>query len=101
MCCIWHQIEWHFNCKIAIAKWFGEFPKKNTEIKYKLRTEKKLKLIAIRCRLTIHVAVAISFQRNSILQWQISRMILVKNVTDAEHAHAHCTFNLYENLPVS
>lgn len=55
-------------------------------------TEKMVKLIAIRCRLTIHVAVAISMHEIPCQALaDIARMILVKNVTDAEHAHAHCT----------
>lgn len=52
-------------------------------------TKKKLKLIAIRCRLTIHVAVAISSHHEIPQQWQIYREWFSWKMSPMQNMHTH------------
>lgn len=68
-----------------------------------LNAKKKFKLIAIRCRLTMHVAVAICNAWNSIANDRNREMILVKNVTDTQqtciHTHISISMEIFFFVP--
>lgn len=89
------------NTGISIARFplqnhLANFPHTKKHKKKKIDAEKKLRLIAIRCRLTIHVAVAIS-PHEIPLQWQI-----LNDSREKCHRCRTCTrtyiHNLYENF---
>lgn len=65
--------------------------------------EKKLKLIAIRRRLTIHVAVAISSRHEIPQQWQLSRMRFSWKMSPMQNMHTRTLHasNLYEYVAAS